>query len=453
MKMKTNKIELSKVYNEARKKHHIVNTAYPLTPTSFRQYRIKENEDIKKIVVENINSSDELSIYIHIPFCKSRCIFCEYSVVSKEEAEEKTKYIDYLLKEMDMYRNIIGNKKIVGFDIGGGTPCILEISDIKRMVDYVKQNFNLSKDLVISIETTPLIAANELEKMKAIKQLGIDRISMGIQTISERLLKEFGREGSTHIYEKAINNLRTAGFQKVNIDIMYGFLNQTLDDFKRTIEYAIKLNPEYITLYKMRFKGTKLYEDAKTVSLEKVNKQYEIANLLLNKNGYNGNYGKNTFSRIKNDYGTSDYLTERVINGTDYIGFGLGAQTFIQNYIAYNEGALTKSLKKYFEKIDNNIFPIQDIYDLPEDEVIAKMICVTFYFCFLDLEKFYKRFNIKFKEYFKDEIKFLEEKKLIYFDGNKMHVNKMGDENLSGIISMFYSERSKNEVFKLKEIF
>ena len=445
--------ELNKVFNEASKKHHIVNTAYPLTPISFMQYKLKGNDYIKKSIANNINASDELSIYIHIPFCKTRCGFCEYAVVSGDEANEKTKYIDYLIKEMDMYKDIIGNKKIVGFDIGGGTPSILETADLKRIVDYVKTHFNLSKDLVISIETTPPIASNELDKLKAIKELGIDRISMGIQTISEKLLNEFGREGNAHIYESAMNNLRTAGFEKINIDIMYGFLNQSLEDFRRTIEYAIKLNPEYITLYKMRYKLTKISDEAKEVSLEKVNKQYEVANQLLNEHGFDGNYGKNTFSRVKNDYGTSDYLTGRVIRGTDYIGFGLGAQTFIQDYIAYNEGAATKSLKTYFEKIDKNILPLQDIYNLPKDETMAKMICVAFYFCFLDLDMFYKRFKIKFEDYFKDEIKFLKEKQLIDFRDNKMFINKSGDENLSGIISMFYSQRSRDELFKLKDIF
>ncbi len=449
--MKT--INLEELYQKGIKMHHITNTAYPLTPTSLMRYKIKDKEEIKQLLKSDIEKLDSLALYVHVPFCQSRCRFCEYAVVSGDDYEKKEEYVTALLKEIDMYKEIIKDKKILGFDLGGGTPTQLETEQIKRITERLHKNFNFDKKTEMSIETTPVIAAKNYEKIKALYDMGYRRISMGIQTINPVLLEAFGREGSNNIYKTAIENIRKAGFKKVNVDLMYGFLNQDLDDFKATLEYAIKLNPEYITLYRNRYKGTKIVKEAEQVTLEKVNNQYKEAHRILNEAGYLAPYGKNTFSKLPNDEGTSDYLTKRVIEGLPYIGMGLGAQSFGRQYLAYNEGASTKTLKNYFNKINNGDFPIQDIYNLPESEAIAKMLSVAFYFAFVDLNAFKKRFNIDFKEYFKEEIEFLLNKEFIEFKENKMIVTEKGIENVGGVIPMFYSEESCKELMKINKIF
>lgn len=447
------KINLEDLYKKGVKMHHITNTAYPLTPTSLMRYKIKNKEEIKDLLKKDIEKLDALSLYVHVPFCQSRCRFCEYAVVSGDDYEKKEEYVVALLKEMDMYKEIIGDRKILGFDLGGGTPTQLETDQIRRITERLHKNFNFDPKTEMSIETTPVIAAKDYEKIKALYDMGYRRISMGIQTINPILLKAFGREGNNNIYKTALENIRKAGFEKVNVDLMYGFLNQDMEDFKATLEYAIKLNPEYITLYRNRYKGTKIVEEAEHVTLAKVNNQYKEAHRILNEAGYIAPYGKNTFSKLPGDEGTSDYLTKRVIEGLPYVGMGLGAQSFGHQYLAYNEGASTKTLRNYFNKINNGDFPIQDIYPLPESEAIAKMLSVAFYFAFVDLDCFKKRFNLDFKEYFKEELDFLLAKKLIEFKDNRMVVTEKGIENVGGVIPMFYSKESREELMRINKIF
>jgi Coproporphyrinogen III oxidase and related Fe-S oxidoreductases len=447
------KIELNEVYNKGLKMHHITNTAYPLTPTSLRRYRVRDEEKIKKLLINDIKKLDELSLYVHVPFCQNRCKFCEYAVVSGDDHEKKEEYIEALLKEIDMYKEVVGNRKILGFDMGGGTPTQLTTEQIKRVTEYLLESFNFDLKTEMSIETTPAIAAKDFDKIKGLYDVGYRRISMGVQTINPKLLEAFGREGSNNLYRAAIDNIRKAGFEKFNIDLMYGFLNQDMEDFKATLEYTISVNPEYITLYRNRYKGTKIAEEAEHVTLEKVNNQYKEAHRILNEAGYIAPYGKNTFSKVEGDYGTSDYLTKRVINGVPYIGLGLGAQSFGHQYLAYNEGASSKTLKRYFTKIANGSYPLQDIYDLPQSEAIAKMVSVAFYFGFVDLIEFKKRFDLDFIEYFKEEIEFLLDKKLIELKDNKMIVTEKGIENVGGVIPMFYSLESKEELLRLEKIF
>lgn len=444
---------LEELFKKGEDMHHITNTAYPLRPTSLMRYKIRDKEEIRELLKNDLAQLDELALYVHIPFCQSRCKFCEYAVVSGDDFNKKEEYVQALLKEIDMYKEIIGDKKILGYDMGGGTPTQLETDQIRRITDKLYSTFNFAPGTEASIETTPVIAARDFEKIKALKDMGYDRISMGIQTINPTLLEAFGREGNNNIYKSARDNIRKAGFKKFNVDLMYGFLNQDMEDFRATLEYAISLEPDYITLYRNRYKGTKIAAEAEHVTLEKVNNQYKEAHRILNEAGYTTPYGKNTFSKIEGDYGTSDYLTKRVIDGLPYIGMGLGAQSFGHQYLAYNSGAATKTLANYFEAINNGYFPIQDIYPLPLSEAISKMISVTFYFAFLDLNSFKKRFNIDFLEYFKDEIEFLSKKGLIEIKDNKMIVTEKGVENVGGVIPMFYTKESREELMNMVGMF
>lgn len=438
-----------KIFETGLQYHHYANTAYPLTPHSFKSFRIATQDEYLEFLKQDWEKSDELSIYVHIPFCKIRCRFCEYVVLENTDLNTEDFYVSLLLKEIEMYRQIIKEKKIVGYDMGGGTPTKLSVENIGKITDALRTSYNFAEDVVFSIETTPVIAAQEPEKLNAIYNFGYKRISMGIQTVSEKLLNDLGREGTTQIYEKAVDNIRKAGFKRFNIDLMYGFLYQNNEDFENTLKYAIALNPEYITLYRNRYKGTKMETEAGGVSLYKIITQYKLAYDVLTQHGYMANPGKNTFSKIKDDYGTSDYLTKRVIEGTPYVGFGLGAQSFGNSYLAYNSGAADKKLNKYKDSIDNNQIPIQDIYELDLQEAIAKMVSVAFYFGFVDLTAFSKRFHTSFTGLFKEEINFVISEGLMEMSGDRLMLTGRGADYINGIIPLFYSERSKAELMAL----
>ena len=184
--------------------HHYANTAYPLTPHSFMQYRIGNRDEIYDFVVSEWKKTDALSLYIHVPFCKQRCKFCEYVVLEHTDDSIEDEYVDLLLKEMQMYAEILKCKKIVGYDLGGGTPAKLSVRNLKRITEAVNTLFDIEPGTVFSVETTPVIAANEPEKIQALYDLGYRRISMGVQTVSEKLLSALGREGSASVYERQL---------------------------------------------------------------------------------------------------------------------------------------------------------------------------------------------------------------------------------------------------------
>lgn len=444
-------MECREIFERGIKFHHYCNTAYPLRPNSLAEYEVHNDEDIYNVVKDNIERQEELCLYVHIPFCQARCKFCEYVVLDEPAKDDPDTYVEYLLKEIEMYRVLIKDKPIVGYDLGGGTPSYLSVENLEKITTSIKK-FNLQENMYLSVETTPMIAANDFEKIRALRGLGYNRISMGFQTVSEVLLESLGREGSKFIYEKAVENIRKAGFDRLNIDLMYGFLNQSDEDFANTIKYTIALQPEFITLYRNRYKGTKLEAESQGVTLYKVNRQYDIAYRLLKDAGYIANNGKNTFSRIALDMGTSSYLTRRVIDAVSYVGFGLGAQSFVGNYLAYNLGCVDHKLNKYFDSLDRGILPINDIADMPISEVRAKAISVMFYFGFISMKAYKNRFGEDFKEIYKVQIKFLEDNYLMRFvDADTFMLTDYGAAHLYGIIPLFYSDRSIKEMFGMSD--
>ena len=127
------------VYETGLLYHHYANTAYPLTPGSFMQYRLKGQKEIKEFVTNEWKDVEELSLYIHIPFCKTRCKFCEYVVLENTDEDIENEYVELLLKEMNMYSEILKGKRIVGYDLGGGTPTKLSVENLERITTAVNE--------------------------------------------------------------------------------------------------------------------------------------------------------------------------------------------------------------------------------------------------------------------------------------------------------------------------
>jgi len=438
---------IENIFRKGLENHHYANTAYPLDGKKvWKEFKVpadKSDNEVRK----QWKDVNEMSLYVHIPFCKKRCLYCEYTVLSGEEAYMKNEYVDKLLKEIGYYRELTKGKRLVGLDFGGGTPTTLTAHQIEKILNQSILGFNLDLEFAASIETTPKIASMKREKLLAIRRAGIERISMGMQTIDSKVLQEIGREdGTIEILKRARDNIRNSNFKKFNIDLMYGFANQSLESFLTTADFAVQLDPEYITLYRMRYKKTKIEEQSAKVNLEDVNKLYSAIYGFLNQKGYKANPGKNTFSRLENDPGTSRYLTKRVIEGVPYLGLGLGAQSMSLNSIYYNQGAASKKLGGYMKDIKETHFPVQDIYSLPDDEMMAKMISVSFYFGGINASAFRKRFGVSLESKFKDSVEFLKEKKLMEYKGDFFGLTETGKNYVNGIIPLFYSGRSQENL-------
>lgn len=288
----------------------------------------------------------ELGIYIHIPFCKSKCSYCDFiSFANKEKKVEK--YIECLKKEIK--NKEVDNCIVDTIYIGGGTPSFIESKYIKEILELVKSRFKIKEEAEITIEVNPG-TVNE-EKLKDYKETGINRISIGLQSTNNKILKQIGR---IHTYEEFLNTynlVRKVGFRNINVDLMLALPNQTLEELEESIEKVIKLNPEHISIYSLILEdGTKMEElvNNKKIQLpsdELERKMYWNIKNKLEQNGYT-HYEISNFSKK----GFESKHNMNCWKQKEYLGFGLAAHSYINNERFCN----TNNIEEYIKNIENN---------------------------------------------------------------------------------------------------
>ncbi|TFG72186.1 MAG: radical SAM protein [Anaerolineales bacterium] len=430
------------VFEAGLRNHDIANTAYPIAHTrTWGPYRVPQQQHVD-VVRQAYAGVDELGLYIHIPFCEHRCLYCEYCVVNPESQSENPDYMEKLFQELDLYRDLLNTRErtLYGFDIGGGTPGFVDAQYIAELMHRVRDSFKFRTDMVVSIETTPKLAATQPQKLHIYRQSGIQRISIGLQVTQRQLLKAMEREATgLRYYRSAVDNIRAAGFDRLNVDLMYGFAGQSLDDWRATIEYAIGLGPEYITTYRVRYKGTRIAKQAADVSIEQVREQVNLAKEMLAQAGYPATPGKNTFSRIAGNSGASDYLTRRVVEGFPYLGMGLGAQSFSDTTLSYNAGAASKRLAPYQRAIEEKQLPIQDLYNLPRVQAMGKMVAISFYFGEVDRAAFATKFGINLEQAYPEAVDYVLTNGLMTWTDRSLRLTGKGHDQFNGVIALFYA--------------
>ena len=276
-------------------------------------------------------------IYIHIPFCIKKCRYCDFnSGVFDNGAKER--YLSALLCEMAAYRGTEADTVY----IGGGTPTVFETKQLKRLIEAVKSNFILVDDTEFTVEMNPKTA--DLDKLKTLFEMGVNRLSIGVQSFCDAELHALGRVHSGKDAIDAIALAREAGFENISIDLMSGIPEQTEESFSETLKTAILQAPGHISCYSLIVEeGTPLFDDVKSgkVTLcddETDRKLYDYAVGELEKNGYKryeiSNFAKSgRASRHNIKYWTME----------EYLGLGLSAHSFLNGVRYWN----TDDIEKY----------------------------------------------------------------------------------------------------------
>jgi len=407
------------------------NTSYPLNPILWGKYSQNDYD-----IMEN---AEELSFYIHIPFCKSLCSFCEYTKFLGNDEKQQNNYIALLKKQIEEFINTHKVKKIYGLDVGGGTPTSISDSNFEELMTIIndlEERYEKIFDYEKSIEINFVTITDE--KLSMISRAGFERISAGLQIMNERILSENNREykGIKRLLE-ITDNIRANGIKKINIDLMYGLKNQSSRDIDNTIEAIKHINPEHVTLYEMRYNIVGGKTD--NITRELVYNQYMRFYEALIDLGYIGILGGNTFSRY-NDNGLSSYLKYRMLDCIPYKGFGISAQSMSMNGVSYNNG---KNEKDYDRIISTNIIYEQYIYKLPKQEILAKYIAISLYGGAFKLCTMNAILNDNVLKLYEEEFEFLINNKYIYIEDGICRLTGKGFKYYGGIAALFYSSDHK----------
>ena len=364
----------------------------------------------------------ELGLYIHIPFCVKKCDYCDFISYC-----DKTKYIEEyvcalkneIINELNKLHEQNEEYKITTIYIGGGTPSSIDSKFIVEILDQVKESNIYSKD--IDVETT--IEANPgtvtKTKLEDYIKAGINRISIGLQETNNELLKQIGR---IHTYEQFLETYelsRKVGFKNINVDLMIGLPNQSIENIKHSLEKIIELNPEHISVYSLILEeGTKLYDRYKNNEIELPDEELErnmywyVKNTLEN-NGYN-HYEISNFSKpgYESKHNTNCWKQK------EYIGLGLAAHS----YTDCKRYSNTDNLKEYIKCNCKTVHEEQNIEDMQKEYMLLGLRKIEG----ISIQKYKNKFGQNPIYIFRDELSKLVEENLVQIDGDKIKLTNEG---------------------------
>lgn len=304
----------------------------------------------------------QIGLYIHIPFCKQKCSYCDFCSYANKESFIK-RYIQCVLKEIIE----VGNNNKIDFEngkddlflvktiyIGGGTPSLIDSKYIVQIIEDIKLNFEIDEKAEITIEVNP--GTVTLEKLEDYKRAGINRLSIGLQSTHEHLLKEIGRIHTYLDFLDTFRFAREAGFENINVDLMIGIPNQTLEEVKDSIEEIVSMEPEHISVYSLILEENtplfkKVEEGLELPNEDLERKMYWAVKQTLEQNNYI-HYEISNFA--KKGYESKHNLD--CWNQKEYIGFGVAAHSYTNGIRYSNIENLEQYIKNYEEdKTEENL--------------------------------------------------------------------------------------------------
>ncbi|MCH9814242.1 MAG: oxygen-independent coproporphyrinogen III oxidase [Epsilonproteobacteria bacterium] len=389
-------------------------TSYP-TALEFH-----EGFDVKTFDNEltNQDSSRPLSLYFHLPFCRSACYFCGCNVVYTSKEDKKDRYIDYLERELELLTaKLDTSRKVTQLHFGGGTPTFFNKAQLGHVITLIKKHFqNFSKDAEVSCEIDPRYFTTD--HMEVLKSGGFNRISFGVQDFDPKVQEAVHRIQPYDVTKGAIDIAREAGIKSVNVDLIYGLPFQTFETFKKTLDLALQLDADRFAVFNYAhvpwMKKTMRKIDETTLPHPSV--KLEILKYTIEffeNNGYKmvgmDHFAKpedELFQAIEKGELHRNFQGYTTKGGADLVGVGLTSIGEGKDYYVQN----IKDMKEYEAAIDAGKLPVHRGIKLTEDDVVRNFVIMELMSNFkLNIQRVEKEFGINFKAYFEDGITQLQE--------------------------------------------
>ncbi len=287
---------------------------------------------------------EKLGIYVHIPFCKSKCGYCDFCSHPPAKGEAD-RYLNALMLHMQDFSGAAQDFTVDTVYIGGGTPSLLTKKQMKDLVECIKSSFDLEKNIEFTVEANP--GTVDKGYLRHLLSLGVNRISFGLQSAIDKELSALGRIHTANDFVESFKAARAVGFRNINVDLMYGIPHQTEESFQATLQFVKTLSPEHISVYGLKIEeGTPFYDKKDILPLpdeETEYKMYKMAHRLLGDADYEhyeiSNYARRGFASKHN---------MRYWNSESYLGFGVSAHSyFLGQRYAYVDDA-----EKYIEEME-----------------------------------------------------------------------------------------------------
>ena len=386
----------------------------------------------------NLSTLGDMGLYVHIPFCKQKCMYCDFPAYQNLQDYYET-YIYALVQEIDLWISEHPESKERPIDtiyFGGGTPTELSIQQIKMILDKIKSTFTITDDCHMTIESNP--GEVDLRYLTKLVQLGFNRISFGVQTFDDKALTMLHRSHNGEKAKEAVYDAKEAGFADINIDLIYGLPRQSLDDIKRNLVIVKDLPINHISTYGLQVEvGTYLYylvqKNLISIPSESIDEaMYDTMMEGLKELGFE-RYEISNFSK-DNSYSRHNLKYWHYV---DYLGFGAGAHSFYNGVRRSNN----RNVMPYIQSVDRYVMPTIDTETITLERAQED-------FCFLalrtkwglDEQKFEDTFGVSVYDLFGTTLEDLVSKGLLEYQNGSYHLTAEGAKHGNYVFSQFIRE-------------
>jgi oxygen-independent coproporphyrinogen-3 oxidase len=377
-------------------------------------------------------------LYVHIPFCVQKCPYCDFYSITDQSL--KPRYLKALIGEMQM----VPSAALV-FDtlyLGGGTPSVYEPADIEQIIDTAVGQYNIAPDVEVTLEVNP--GTVTFDSLNAYREIGINRLNIGVQSFRDANLKFLGRIHSAHDATAALKWARKSGFDNIGIDLIYGLPTQTLAQWSADLEQALVFKPQHLSCYILTCEtGTPLHGDLqaglyKPLSDEKNRDLFDLTAEILENMGYL-HYETSNFA-LRSESGSLPHISRhnfKYWTFAPYLGFGASAHSFIEPQRRWN----VSNANEYLTKIETGHLPVEETEDLTREQLLLEAIYLGLRtYKGIDVVKFNQKFSLNFLNFYKETITEMEGEGQIRVEENRVMLTRKGMFFLDAITSMFTSQ-------------
>jgi oxygen-independent coproporphyrinogen-3 oxidase len=391
----------------------------------------------EKLDEANALGGEPLSLYFHLPFCEERCTFCGCNVVITRKAGVAARYLDYLKQEVEMVASRLPDRRTVNqLHWGGGTPTYHRVAEMRELMDAIKGSFTILPGAEIAIEVDPRVTSPE--QVDFLREAGFNRLSMGVQDFTPEVQEAIARRQGLGETRELYAYCRRAGFDSINVDLIYGLPLQTLETFRASLDQVIALRPDRVAVYSFAFvpwiRGNQKRTDPASLPSPEV--KFELFLLALEAftaAGYQ-QIGMDHFALPTDELAIAqragrlqrNFMGYTVMPAADQLGLGVSAIGDLRGTFAQN----VKKLSTYYEALEGGRLPIERGYRLDEDDRIRRHVIANLMCNFtLEMSEVERRFGIGFRRYFETEMRELEEPRehgFLTWDDARIQVTPLG---------------------------
>lgn len=364
----------------------------------------------------------ELGVYVHIPFCRSKCYYCDFVSYPGRSEEEKAGYLAALSKETDHYREQLPGLRTETLYIGGGTPTCLTGGQLYALLESLGEGLGMIKGAEVTVEGNP--GTLDRPKLALLKEAGCTRLSLGVQSFNQRELDLMGRIHTVREVYQTVEEARATGFDNINLDLMYGLPGQEYDHWIATLQRALRLAPEHLSLYQLNYEeGTPFYKLLEEGTFEQFDQEtarrmYEAAIELLKDSGYR-HYEISNFALP----GRESRHNLKYWRNQEYLGLGAGASGYLARIRYTNQSVL----EEYCRLVNTGRQPVETREEIDGDLLVREAAFLGLRLLEgINKKEFYFRYGVRIEERFRDAVNGLVSKGLLVNSPERLALTREG---------------------------